>query len=84
VAERGKIWGASREELTEKESRKVSVLPCAKDFGECACFVDATGLDVVKELGSSGRRFLWFLVSNPTTNVSLENLEHMALPSVDC
>jgi len=50
--------GASREELTEKGSRKVSVLPCAKDFGECACFVDTTGLDVVKELGSSGRRFL--------------------------
>ena len=65
----------------------MSVLPCAKDFGEhldceCACFVDTTGLDVVKELGSSGRRFLWFLVSNPTTNESLENLEHMSLPSV--
>jgi len=63
VAERGKIWGASREELTEKGSRKVYVLPCTKAFGEhldreCACFVDETGLDVVKELGSSGRRFL--------------------------
>jgi len=44
--------------------------------------VDTTGLDVVKELGSSGRRFLWFLVSNPTTNESLENLEYMTLPSV--
>jgi len=35
VTERGKMWGASREELTEKGNRKVSVLPCAKDFGEC-------------------------------------------------
>jgi len=34
VAERGKIWGASREELTEKGSRKVYVLPCTKAFGE--------------------------------------------------
>ena len=82
MAERGNIWGASREELTEKGGRKVSVLPCTKDFGECVCFVDTTDLDVVKELGSSGRRFLWFLVSNPTTNESLENLEHMSLPSV--
>jgi len=58
VAERGERWGASREELTERGSRKVSVLPCAKDFGECACFVDTTDLDMVKELGSSGGRFL--------------------------
>jgi len=63
VAERGKIWGASREELMEKGSREVSVLPCAKAFGEhldceCACFLDETGLDVVKKLGSSGKRFL--------------------------
>jgi len=54
----------------EMESRKVSVLPCAKAFGEgldceCACFVKVTGLDVVRELGSSGRRFLGFLVSTP-------------------
>jgi len=52
------------------ESRKVSVLHCAKAFGErydceCPCFVNATGLDVVKELESSGRRFLWFIVSTP-------------------
>ena len=63
MVERGKIWGTSRAEPTEKGSRKVSVLPCAKAFGEhldceCACFVDETGLDVVKKLGSSGRRFL--------------------------
>ena len=55
------------------ESCKVSVLPCTKAFAEgldceCACFVKVTSVDVVKELGSSGRRFLWFLVSNPTKN----------------
>jgi len=62
----------------------VCVLHCAKAFGErydCeyACFVNATGLDVVRELGSSGRRFLWFIVS---TNENPENLKQMSLPSV--
>ena len=66
------------------ESRQVCVLPCAKAFGEafdceCACFVNAIGLDVVKELESSRRRFLWFIVS---TNQNPENLKHMSLPSV--
>jgi len=76
--------------LTEIESRQVCVLHCAKAFGErydceCACFVNATGLDVVKELESGGRRFLWFIVLHPytpTTDESPENLEHMSLPSV--
>ena len=68
----------------EMESRKVCVLPCAKAFGgrydcECACVVKVTDLDVVRELGSSGRRFLWFIVS---TNENPENLKQMSLPSV--
>jgi len=50
------------------KSRQVCVLHCAKAFGErydceCACFVNATGLDAVRELESSGRRFIWFIVS---------------------
>ena len=35
MTQRGKMRGDRREELREKESRKVSVLPCTKDFGDC-------------------------------------------------